>query len=277
MAEMNWKSSTNDIVRRTTGYRIVRDQQLGPALALKHQSHRHLDAPVFILSSVRSGSTLLRSILGGHSALYAPHELHLRDLQVDLTTGYVTESMKALGLDRRELEHMLWDCMLAREVLKAGKRHLVNKTPHDVFMWRRIEGCWPDVKFVFLQRHPYAVVRSWHAARPHWSLDEAIDSGLKYMETVEEVRMARPGITVRYEDLVADAEAVGGKVCEYLGLEWEPEMLDYGKNDRGTFRAGFGDWTPKIRSGQIQSAEPLPDASEIPPRLKDICAAWGYL
>ena len=274
---MNWKSSTNDIVRRTTGYRITRDQQDGPAIPLPGQSHRHLDAPVFILSSVRSGSTLLRSIMGGHSALYAPHELHLKDLQVDLTTEYVEESMKALGLAKRELEYMLWDCMLAREVAKAGKLHLVNKTPHDVFMWRRIVGCWPDVRFVFLQRHPYAIVRSWHAARPHWSLDEAIDSGLKYMEKVEEARMSRPGITVRYEDLTADAEAVCGQICEYLGIEWEPEMLNYSKSDRGTVRAGFGDWTTKIRSGRIQPAEPLPDPAEIPPRLKDICAAWGYL
>ncbi|MGI8334556.1 sulfotransferase family protein [Actinomadura scrupuli] len=273
---MNWKSSTNDAVRRATGYRLVRDQR-GPALPLPDQSNRHLVAPIFIISSVRSGSTLLRSIMGGHSHLYAPHELHLRDLQVDLTTDYVTESMKALGLDKRELEHLLWDCMLAREVAKAGKKHLLNKTPHDVFMWRRIEGCWPDARFVFLQRHPYAVVRSWHAARPQWSLDEAIDSSLKYMEAVEEARTSRPGITVRYEDLTADAEAVCGRVCEYLGIEWEPDMLDYAKNDHDTFRAGFGDWTKKIRSGRVQPAAPLPDPAEIPPRLKDICAAWGYV
>jgi hypothetical protein len=144
-------------------------------------------------------------------------------------------------------------------------------------MWRRIEGCWPDARFIFLQRHPYAVVRSWHAARPHWSLDEAIDSALKYMETVEEARTGRHGITVRYEDLTADAEAVGTQICEYLGLEWEPGMLDYAKSNGETFRPGLGDWTRKIRSGRVQPAEPLPDPAEIPPRLKDICAAWGYL
>jgi hypothetical protein len=274
---MNWKSSTNDLVRRKTGYRIIRDHQEGPALPLSGQSHRHLVAPVFILSSVRSGSTLLRSIMGGHSELYAPHELHLRDLQVDLTSEYVRKSMEALGLDQRDLEHMLWDCMLAREVAKAGKNYLVNKTPNDVFMWRRIEGCWPDARFIFLLRHPYSIVRSWHAARPHWSEDEAIKSALKYLDMVEEARTSRPGITVRYEDVATRAEEVCAEVCEYLGLDWEPEMLDYAKNERGTFRPGLGDWTQKIRSGQIQAAKPLPDPADIPPQLKDICAAWGYL
>src|SRR6266567_9138379 len=133
---MSLKHTITDTLRRTTGYTVVRHKPSAPELV--DAAHRHLKAPVFILSSVRSGSTLLRSVMGAHSELYAPHELHLRDLRVDLSTDYVKDSMEELGYSQRELEYILWDCLLARKVEAAGKRRLINKTPHDVFMWRRI-------------------------------------------------------------------------------------------------------------------------------------------
>ncbi|MFJ8165549.1 hypothetical protein ACIRBY_32180 [Streptomyces sp. NPDC096136] len=38
---------------------------------------RLVPSPVFLLSAVRSGPTLLRCVLDSHSRLHAPHELHL--------------------------------------------------------------------------------------------------------------------------------------------------------------------------------------------------------
>lgn len=275
---MSLKHTINDTIRRTTGYTLVRNNRFTHAPELSGAETRHLVAPVFILSSVRSGSTLLRSVMGAHSELYAPHELHLRDLKVEMRTDYVRDAMDELGYSKRELEYMLWDCLLARKVEAAGKKHLINKTPHDVFMWRRIAEAWPDVRFIYLQRHPVSILRSWQRARPQYSLDEAIDSVLKYVEKVEEARTEwQAGISVTYEDLTREPERVSRELCAYLGLEWEPAMLDYAKDrDQESFRAGLGDWSKKIKSGRIQPVETLPDVSEIPDRLKDICVAWGY-
>ncbi|MGI5290957.1 sulfotransferase [Nonomuraea polychroma] len=47
------------------------------------QVDRLLTAPVFVISPVRCGSTLLRSMLNAHSDLHAPHELRVRRLSVD--------------------------------------------------------------------------------------------------------------------------------------------------------------------------------------------------
>lgn len=70
---------------------------------------RWLREPIFILSAVRSGSTLLRAILGAHSALYAPHELHLKDITVSLDSSFARLSMDELGVTAGELEYLLWD------------------------------------------------------------------------------------------------------------------------------------------------------------------------
>jgi hypothetical protein len=53
-------------------------------------------------------------------------------------------------------------------------------------------------------------------------------------------------------------------------------MLDYGRFDHGRMKPGLGDWKAKIKSGEIQAAEPPPAPDEIHPSLHELCAAWGY-
>ncbi|MFD8212331.1 sulfotransferase [Streptomyces sp. NPDC059697] len=56
-----------------------------------------MDSPVFVLSSVRSGSTLLRVLLNSHSQIRAPHEMHLRTVHVHLSRDFTADAMRALG------------------------------------------------------------------------------------------------------------------------------------------------------------------------------------
>jgi Sulfotransferase family len=238
---------------------------------------RLLTKPVFVLSSIRSGSTLLRVMLNTHSHIYAPHELHLSGLKVQLRNRYVTSAMEELGLDADTLQYLLWDRLLHRELLRQGKRILVNKTPSDALMWRRIVECWPDARFIFLLRHPAAVTDSWQRARKDWTRDQVAEDVLRYMVALEEARTARGGLTVRYEELTTEPERETRRICQFLNVAWEPKMLQYGEGNHGKFRAGLGDWSPRIKSGTIQPAKPPPPPDQIPPALVDISTRWGYL
>lgn len=237
---------------------------------------RLLNRPVFIMSPVRSGSTLLRLLLDGHSQLHAPHELHIRRLEVDCATSLSQRAMGELGLGRGDLEHLLWDRVMHRELVKAGKAHIVEKTPSNAFVWKRIAACWPDARFVFLLRHPVSVARSWHEASPDKrNADEAAADALRYMNAVKRAQGGLPGHVVRYEDLTADPEAELRRVCDFLEIDWEPGMLAYGDRTTG-LQKGLGDWKDKIRTGRVQSGRELPSAEEVPEILRPICAAWGY-
>lgn len=281
MNAMSWKNTVNRMLRRA-GYEVVRVRRSGPIpisaadVAVAERGDRLLRGPVFVLSSVRSGSTLLRMILDSHSELHAPHELHLRDLKVDLATDYVAKAMAELGLDERELEHLLWDRVLHLDLARSGKPTIVNKTPDDVLMWRRIAASWRDARFIFLLRHPGDVVASWWRARPRYTEDEVVASVLKYTTAVQEARTELPGATVRYEDLLADPEKVIRELCAFLGVDFEPEMLEYGQAEGRTYKAGLGDWSERIRTGRIQTTE-IAEHAEIPQRLRKIAKAWGYL
>jgi hypothetical protein len=171
--------------------------------------------------------------------------------------------------------------VLAEALQRSGKPRIVVKTPSNVLIWERIAACWPDATFVYLLRHPAAVVASLHSSfNPAWhpgkdgSVDESVEKVIRYMTALEQARAGRPGFTVRYEDLTASPEGVVRNLCDFLGLPFEPAMLEYGRFEHDGFTAGLGDSSLNIRSGRIQPPAPIPD--EIPAELAGICAAWDY-
>jgi hypothetical protein len=239
---------------------------------------RLLRQPVFIMSPVRSGSTLLRMLLNAHSRLHSPHELHIRRLEVDYANKLSQRAMSALDLERGDLEHLLWDRVMHRELVKSGKDHIVEKTPSNAFVHQRISDCWPDARFVFLLRHPVSIARSWHEGDPDKrTYDEAAADALRYMKAVENAREGLTGgHTVRYEDITADPEKEMRGLCAFLDVDFEPSMLEYGKKDDTQVVKGLGDWRDKIRTGQVQTGRALPTDDEIPEILRPMCRAWGY-
>jgi hypothetical protein len=273
------KKALNDALSRRTGYQLqkVRPPDGGRKRPRRASEDRLLEAPTFILCSVRSGSTLLRVLLGSHSKIHTPHELHLRHIDVAVRNGPALKALTELGLDENRLDYLLWDRLLHRELENSGKRLLVNKTPNDVFAVDRILECWPDARFIFLLRHPGAIARSRQKARPQDSPERNAKMVARYCNAVEEARQTREGITVRYEDLTTDPATETRRLCEFLDVPWEERMLDYGEFSHGKFKSGLGDWSPKIKSGRVQPPEPPPPAEEVPEALVEVSRAWGYL
>jgi hypothetical protein len=228
---------------------------------------------VFILCTLRSGSTLLRVLLNSHPEIHAPHELHLRAIGVRVRGRWARASMQELGLGAQGLRFLLWDRLLHRELARSGKRIIVDKTPNNVFIVDELLECWPEARFVFLLRHPAAIARSRAALRP--ADGRNVERIGEYCEALEHARQAHPGHTVRYEDLTADPERVTRELCAYLGVEWDERMLDYGAQNHGPYRAGLGDFADKIAKGRVQRADPPP--ADIPRPLREFAAAWGYL
>jgi len=253
----------------------VRPRQPVPLPDRRHP--RLVGSPVFVISSQRSGSTLLRVLLNSHSSIRAPHELHLDALQVQLGTDYAGDIMGELGLGRTTLEHLLWDRVLAYELSRSGKDIIVDKTPSNALIWQRISSAWPDARYLFLLRHPGSVLESvlnrHHDAEPQAAVRQVAD----YVTGVEQARRNLSGLTLRYEDLTSEPERETRRICAYLGVSWEPGMLDYGRRQHGPFKPYFGDWSENIGSGRIQPSRPLPAPDDVPEPLRPTARAWGYL
>lgn len=237
---------------------------------------RLVESPVFLLSPVRSGSTLLRVVLNSHPDIRAPHEMHLRTLYVRMGRDFTPGAMRELALDKEELEHLLWDRILHLELERSGKRVIVDKTPPNTLIWPRLRRCWPGARYLFLLRHPAAVVSSLVNRRRDPDLDQIHAEVLEYAEHLEEARRELSGHTVTYEHLTAAPEKATRGICRHLGVEWDGAMLDYGEQDHGSFRPQIGDWSSNIKSGRIQPARDASGGVALPARLARIAESWGY-
>jgi Sulfotransferase family len=232
--------------------------------------------PVFVFSSVRSGSTLLRVILDTHSQIVAPHEMHFRNVRVKLNHKLTNAAFRELGISTETLENMLWDRIFAELLANSGKSVVVDKTPSNTVIWRRVSEWWPDARFLFLLRHPAHIAESLIAARPRVPLSDNYERANKYLDALHEARSNLPGLDVRYEDLTARPEAEVKRICDWLGVPWEPTMLDYGAKER-TYTRGLGDWSETLKSAEIRPPRELPKPEDVPAEMRLPAERFGYL
>ncbi len=159
---------------------------LGNLVPVKARNKR----AIFVLSPPRSGSTLLRAMMAGHSRLFAPPELYL--LSYD---NLADRKHWFSGSHRSQLEGCVRAVMQARNesatraqdlIAEAeqqamptqefygrlqewiGDRMLVDKTPAyavDISTLRRAETYFEEPIYVHLLRHPYGMIRSFEEAK----------------------------------------------------------------------------------------------------------------
>jgi acyl transferase domain-containing protein/pimeloyl-ACP methyl ester carboxylesterase len=215
--------------------------------------------PTFILCSPRSGSTLLRVMLAGHPGLFSPPELHLLPFQgmkerlERLGSSYLTEGlqralMELAGLDaaesKREVERLEKEDVSVQSVYellqeKSAPRKLIDKSPtyaSDFGALQRAEMLFEGAKYIHLVRHPYPVIESfvrmrfdkllgqsdldpYRLAERVWVRSNA--NTLQFLRSVSDDRK----LSIRYEQLVRYPEETMRRVCQFLGLPFDPAVL----------------------------------------------------
>jgi hypothetical protein len=142
--------------------------------------------------------------------------------------------------------------LLHRELTASGKSIIADKTPNNVFIVDRLREAWPDARFIFLLRHPGAIARS----RQKYKGEGADELVIKYVEALEAARQTHDGHTVRYEDLTENPERELRRICDFLGVAYEPAMLDYGQSI--TAATSPASATGTRRSSPAPSSRPSP-------------------
>ncbi len=245
------------------------------------------DPTVFILGCPRSGTTLFRTLLAGHPEVNAPPELHLLGYGNSLIVrerrivdkgqtwrlGGVMQTL-AHQLDMTEDQAFSYLSMLTRKDVSikriyelihstSQKSILVDKTPDyakRVETMECAEEMFRNPRYLFIHRHPMAVMESWSRMRDGiaWgdnfqSLD--LKSRLKigedkwlninqnifnFLDNIPDDRMFR----VAYENLVKDTKSTLMSVAEFLNIPFNNAMLSPYSGER--LLHGLGD--PNITS-----------------------------
>ena len=220
---------------------------------------------LFVISSPRSGSTMLERMLESHSMIKGGPEPHLLTPlahlgiwdKVDRAPYDHVLAAEAQRLFVQELpnkEQDYWDACRAycdilygRYLQGSGKTICLDKTPAYGLILPFMMKVFPDAKYVVLTRHPLATFSSF--ANSFFDGDYQVAQNYnpilnRYVPALAAFLRQKdvPAFHVRYEDLVKDPESWMEKIYAYIGIPFERDTIDYGaKNGEQAPRGGLGD------------------------------------
>lgn len=192
--------------------------------------------PIFIIGSMRSGSTLLRLILDSHDNIAVPPETSfLRAAQLTQSIPnwkYGDGWYRRLDVSDGEMDQRLrlfYASIFQTYARRRGKQRWGDKSPAHVWQIRRAARLFPEAVFVALVRHPAAVATSMRDqfGRP---FAESVD----YWHNAN-AAILREGprlgperfVWIRYEDLVSDLDSVLRELVHWLGEPWSDQLLRF--------------------------------------------------
>lgn len=191
--------------------------------------------PVFVVGSMRSGSTLLRLILDSHPHIAIPAETGfmsgLAAVKEVPNWQFGKDWFERLHWSEDEVDERLrvfYDGMFRRHAEQQGKRRWGEKTPFHTSHIDEMARVFPDAVFVGIVRHPGAVAASLRK-KFHYTFDDAVDYWVStnYEMVQSGSALSRRFVLVRYEDLVGEGEAVLRALMEAIGEPWHPHLLEH--------------------------------------------------
>jgi hypothetical protein len=219
-----------------------------------------IERPVFLVGAERSGTTLLRLMLSQHPRIAFANEFEILvdpiapDGTLPDRDAFIAHLRRDRGfttLKRLDIAPGLGFVGLANDLLeqyaraKGGEVAVTGATVHRHF--DRLLHIWPDARFIHLIRDGRDVALSTIPMGWHGNLYSGIGLWIDAERTWD--RLARtlpPGrhAALHYERLVAEPKAELTRLCDFLGLGFDPAMLRY--DERSSYgkvnTASVGKW-----------------------------------
>nr|WP_321400049.1 sulfotransferase [uncultured Desulfobacter sp.] len=202
--------------------------------------------PVFIFSLPRSGSTLLQRIVSQHPGISTSSEpwillpffYMLKPEGVYSEYSHITmhraveDFIKTMKHGKDEYLHLLHEHIIKtyRAASDADSFYFLDKTPRYHLIVDDIFQMFPQAKFIFLWRHPLAVVTSIVETfiKGRWRLSSnKIDlfQGLSNLIAAYEKHRHR-AVSINYEHIISNPEKSLAVIFDYLDLEYDNAFHD---------------------------------------------------
>jgi Sulfotransferase family len=222
-------------------------------------------APIFVVGTGRSGTTLLAAMLNRHSAISCgPETAFFRLVRpvaarilhdpawpaeaVEFVASFERDQsgrvLDAYGISPEEIRAELTgrprslrsvlEAMVVPYMRRRLKRRWVEKSPQHVLHVEELRRLWPDAFLIRMVRDPRAVAAS--LLRVPFGPRSAVGSAYlwnRHENASQGFFLSDPcARTIRFEDLLADPETVLRSLCAFLGEAYEDQMLAGSDADR---------------------------------------------
>ena len=195
--------------------------------------------PIFIIGMPRSGTTLAERVISSHPGAQGAGERDDIPRLIERATGFGAEGARFLdlvsGLSPDQCDDLARFHLGAMAGLVPGGVLLADKTPFNFLNLGFIALLFPNARIVHCRRDPRDVGLSCYLtnfAQAHaWSCDlgdighyiTAHDVLMDHWRSVLPIEI----LEFDYEAFVADTENGARRLIGYLGLDWDPQCLDF--------------------------------------------------
>ena len=205
-----------------------------------------LDAPVFLVGTTRSGTTVLSLMLGSHPDLADLGEFEWPwDFQTDQDRPDLDAYHRWLETNRHFNHHSLETDRalpfedLVRSFLEqmwegADPEHSSGAVVTQVHRhYEKALRLWPNARFIHIVRDGRDVCASW--LKFAW-LGNGYQAGHVWKAAIQEWREAQAHIDpanmieIRFENLIQNVEPELERLCTFLGRDYDDAMLRYHEN-----------------------------------------------
>jgi hypothetical protein len=233
------------------------------------------DPPFFIVGSARSGTTFLRLTLNAHREIAVPPESRFI---TELSQGKdEVDARQFLAALQRHPRFVAWELPIdavARELpgseripysnaIRAtynayasahGKSRWGDKTPRYILNIPQLATLFGDARFIHLIRDGRDVALSYadvpfgpkNVAKAAEIWASRVGTGIRDGRALESGRY----LEVMYTDLVEDNEAQLKDISEFVGVEFDPVMLDRDATSKGAL-ARAEKYNPRVREQAV--------------------------
>lgn len=226
--------------------------------------------PIFLVGAERSGTTLLRLMLDSHPQLSWCYEFEYSVDLVSNDSGWpvLEDYYKWLATHRIfqaanfEIDYNLDYPQLVNSFLLQRKNRdekpLVGATVHRHF--DRLLKIWPDAKFIHIVRDGRDVARScigmgW-AGNVWTGIERWIEAENLWANMKQSLSEDRK-VEITYESLISQPDTTLKQLCNFMGVAFEPQMLNYHETSTYDFPNPklLNQWQHKLSDREIQLVE----------------------
>ena len=194
---------------------------------------------IFVIGAPRSGTTLVKLLLGAHPDLTGPgYETALfmyKDLFAFSYPGFTTLEIEQIQQDSQDIVQF-FDKFAELNLRKYGGKRFIEKTPPHVLRLPFLSRYFPQAQFINIFRDGRDCYCS---ARRHPNVVQGshVQRYARYWKRCIEARLRQGNqeniLDVQYEDLAQDPSKIVQQIMAFLKEEYDPRQIspdNYSKN-----------------------------------------------